>query len=103
MPPNVVVLHSHDTGRHVAPYGHAVPTPNLDTFADESLQFRRAHSPAPTCSPSRAALTTGLAPHATGMTGLVNRGWTRPVIPVAWGASPVVSAARLGEQVGAGE
>ena len=76
MPPNVVVLHSHDTGRHVAPYGHAVPTPNLDAFADESLQFRRAHSPAPTCSPSRAALTTGLAPHATGMTGLVNRGWT---------------------------
>ncbi|MEF8851386.1 MAG: sulfatase [Haloarculaceae archaeon] len=76
MPPNVVVLHSHDTGRHVAPYGHAVPTPNLDEFADESLQFRRAHSPAPTCSPSRAALTTGLAPHAVGMTGLVNRGWT---------------------------
>lgn len=76
MPPNVVVLHSHDTGRHVAPYGHAVPTPNLDAFADESLQFRRAHSPAPTCSPSRAALTTGLAPHASGMTGLVNRGWT---------------------------
>ena len=76
MPPNVVLLHSHDTGRHVAPYGHAVPTPTLDALADESLQFRRAHSPAPTCSPSRAALTTGLAPHAAGMTGLVNRGWT---------------------------
>ena len=76
VPPNVVLFHSHDTGRHVAPYGHAVPTPNLDAFADESLQFRRAHSPAPTCSPSRAAMTTGLVPHSTGMTGLVNRGWT---------------------------
>ena len=76
MPPNVVVLHSHDTGRHVSPYGHAVPTPTLDALAEESLQFRHAHTPAPTCSPSRAAMMTGLAPHAAGLTGLVNRGWT---------------------------
>jgi len=26
---NIVYIHSHDTGRHIAPYGHAVPTPNL--------------------------------------------------------------------------
>jgi len=76
MPPNVVVLHSHDTGRYVSPYGYAVPTPNLASLAEESLVFRDAHTPAPTCSPSRAAMTTGVAPHSVGMTGLVNRGWT---------------------------
>jgi arylsulfatase A-like enzyme len=76
MPENVVLLHSHDTGRQIAPYGHAVPTPNLQSLADEALVFRNAHTPAPTCSPSRAAMTTGVAPHSAGMTGLVNRGWT---------------------------
>jgi arylsulfatase A-like enzyme len=75
MPPNVVVIETHDTGRHIEPYGHAIPTPNLGTLADEGLCFRNAHSPAPTCSPSRAAMTTGVAPHSIGMTGLVNRGW----------------------------
>src|SRR4051794_382414 len=28
-PPNIVYLHSHDTGRYVQPYGHPVPTPNI--------------------------------------------------------------------------
>jgi len=76
MPPNVVVLHSHDTGRHIGPYGYDIETPRLDGLAEESLCFRNAHTPAPTCSPSRAAMTTGVAPHSAGMTGLVNRGWT---------------------------
>lgn len=76
MPTNVVVIHSHDTGRQVSPYGAAVQTPTLASLAEESLVFRDAHTPAPTCSPSRAAMTTGLAPHTAGMTGLVNRGWT---------------------------
>ncbi len=73
--PNVVYLHSHDTGRYIQPYGHAVPTPNLQKFAGESILFRQAFDAAPTCSPSRAALLTGMAPHSCGMLGLAHRGF----------------------------
>ncbi len=73
--PNVLYLHSHDTGRYVQPYGHAVPTPNLQRLAEEGVLFRQAYNMAPTCSPSRAALLTGQAPHSCGQFGLVNRGF----------------------------
>jgi arylsulfatase A-like enzyme len=73
--PNIVYLHSHDTGRYIQPYGHAVPTPNLQRFATESVLFRQAFDAAPTCSPSRAALLTGMAPHSCGMFGLAHRGF----------------------------
>ncbi len=73
--PNIIYLHSHDTGRYIQPYGHAVPTPNLQKFAFESVLFRQAFDAAPTCSPSRAALLTGMAPHSCGMFGLAHRGF----------------------------
>lgn len=72
---NVVYMHTHDTGRYVQPYGYAVPTPNLERFAQSSLQFRQAYCAAPTCSPSRAALLTGRTPHNNGMWGLAHRGF----------------------------
>jgi hypothetical protein len=56
--PNIV-LHSHDTGSHVQPYGHQVPTPNIQRLADQGLLFRQAFAAAPVCSGSRAALLTG--------------------------------------------
>lgn len=74
-PPNVVYMHTHDTGRWVAPYGHAVPTPRLQAFAEEGVVFRRAFSAAPTCSPSRAALLTGQSAHSAGMLGLAHMGF----------------------------
>lgn len=73
--PNILYIHSHDTGRYVQPYGHAVPTPNVQRLAEEGVLFRRCFSAAPTCSPSRAALLTGQYPHVCGMPGLVNRGF----------------------------
>jgi Sulfatase/Stf0 sulphotransferase len=57
--PNVLYLHSHDTGRYVQPYGHPVPTPNIQRLADQGVLFRRAFCAAPTCSASRACLLTG--------------------------------------------
>ncbi len=72
---NIVYLHSHDTGRYLQPYGHPVPTPNLQKLASEGVLFRQAFSAAPTCSPSRASLLTGQCPHRNGMLGLAHRGF----------------------------
>ena len=72
---NILYIHSHDTGRYVQPYGYAIPTPNIQRLAEKGVLFRRAFDAAPTCSPSRAALLTGAAPHSCGMFGLVNRGF----------------------------
>ena len=67
--PNILYIHSHDTGRYIQPYGYAVPTPNLQRLAEGGILFRRAFSAAPTCSPSRAGLLTGQCPHSSGMAG----------------------------------
>ena len=77
--PNIVYIHSHDTGRYVQPYGHAIPTPNIQKLAEEGVVFRNAFCANPTCSPSRAALLTGQWAHSCGMGGLANRGWSLPV------------------------
>ena len=76
--PNIIYLHSHDTGRYVEPYGYAIRTPNLQRLAEQGMLFRQAHNAAPTCSPSRAALLTGMCPHSAGQFGLVNRGFDLP-------------------------
>lgn len=73
---NIVYLHAHDAGRHVQPYGYPYDTPNLMDFAREGVLFRKAFCIAPTCGPSRAALTSGQYPHQIGMFGLPGgQGW----------------------------
>lgn len=74
-PPNILYLHSHDTGRSIEPMGFPVATPNLMKLASQGLLMRQCFCANPTCSPSRAALITGRYPHTNGMTGLVNRGF----------------------------
>src|ERR1700676_90282 len=74
--PNIIYLHSHDSGRYLQPFGHAVPTPNLQRLSSEGVLFRRSFSAAPTCSPSRSALLTGQCPHRNGMLGLAHRGFS---------------------------
>jgi len=73
---NIIYIHTHDSGRFIQPYGHAIPTPNLQRLAEEGVLFRQCYSCAPTCSPSRAALLTGMNPHSSGMLGLVHRGFS---------------------------
>src|SRR5215472_7662696 len=73
--PNILYIHSHDSGRYLEPYGHNVPTPNLARLATQGILFRQAFDAAPTCSPSRAALLTGQCPHRNGMLGLAHRGF----------------------------
>jgi N-sulfoglucosamine sulfohydrolase len=74
-PPNILYIHSHDSGRYVQPYGFQVPTPNIQLLADQGVLFREAFCAAPTCSGSRASLLTGLYCHNNGMFGLAHRGW----------------------------
>jgi N-sulfoglucosamine sulfohydrolase len=74
--PNILYIHSHDTGRYVHPYGHAIETPNIQRLAEEGVLFRTAFCGAPTCSPSRASLLTGQCAHCSGMLGLAHRGFS---------------------------
>ena len=65
--PNVVVILVDDVGyADLGCQGSEIPTPNLDRLADEGVQFTNFHS-APMCSPTRAALLTGLLPHRAGV------------------------------------
>ena len=52
-------------------YGGEVPTPNIDKLADDGVRFTQFYNTA-RCSPSRAALLTGLYPHQAGMGYLDN-------------------------------
>jgi len=74
--PNILYLHSHDTGRYVQPYGEPVPMPNVQALADQGVLFRQAFCAAPTCSASRACLLTGQYGQSNGMLGLAHRGWS---------------------------
>jgi len=75
MRPNILYLHSHDTGRYVQPYGHGIPTPHIQRLAEQGVLFRQAFCSGPTCSPSRASLVTGQWAHSSGMIGLAHRGF----------------------------
>jgi arylsulfatase A-like enzyme len=74
--PNIVYVHSHDTGRGVQPYGYGVPTPRIQALAEEGILFRQAFCAASTCSASRACLLTGQYAQTNGMLGLAHRGWS---------------------------
>ena len=75
-PPNILYLHSHDTGRYLEPYGYPVPTPNIQQLAEpgdrcsarRSAPCRPARGAAPRCSPGQYG-------HNNGMLGLAHRGW----------------------------
>ena len=65
--PNVVVILVDDVGyADLGCQGSEIPTPNLDRLAVEGVQFTNFHS-TPMCSPTRAALLTGLLPHRAGV------------------------------------
>ncbi len=68
--PNIVIMVSHDTGRHISPYGvDTVYTPNAEKLAGTGILFNNSFCTAPGCCPSRAGLFSGRAPHSVGMLG----------------------------------
>jgi arylsulfatase A-like enzyme len=73
---DVVVLTTHDIGRHLHCYGvESVVSPNLDALAADGVLFTHAFATAPQCSPSRASLASGLYPHNNGVMGLAHPGF----------------------------
>ncbi|MFN8052693.1 MAG: arylsulfatase [Acidimicrobiales bacterium] len=65
--PNVIVMMADDLGfSDLGCYGSEIDTPNLDRLAAEGLRYRDYHA-TPMCSPTRAALLTGLNPHNAGI------------------------------------
>jgi len=72
-PPNLLVLHAHDLGRHLGCHGiDTVHTPHIDRLAGQGIRLDRHFCTSPGCSPSRAALWTGCYPHRTGVLGLTH-------------------------------
>mgnify|MGYP001382285989 CR=1 FL=1 len=70
--PNVVIVLLDDTGfAQMGCYGSDIETPNIDGLAAAGLQFTNFHV-TPLCSPTRASLLTGRAPHAVGMRAVSN-------------------------------
>ncbi|XP_046484869.1 N-sulphoglucosamine sulphohydrolase [Neodiprion pinetum] len=70
-PRNVLLLLADDGGFEMRSYRNKVcQSPNLDILAKNGLIFNNAYTSVSSCSPSRAALLTGLPSHTNGMYGL---------------------------------
>lgn len=70
--PNVVVVLVDDLGfADLGCYGSEIPTPNIDRLAANGVQFTNFHV-TPMCSPTRAALLTGVNPHKAGAGHVAN-------------------------------
>ena len=68
-PPNILVISLDDMNDWIgAMGGHPqAMTPNLDSFSESAVTFRRAYTVSPSCNPSRTAMFTGKAPWETGL------------------------------------
>jgi N-sulfoglucosamine sulfohydrolase len=88
---DVVLITTHDIGRHLRCYGaETVSSPHLDSLAADGVRYTRAFCTAPQCSPSRASLATGLFPHRNGVMGLAHPGFD-------WSLQVPHAAASFGE------
>ncbi len=67
--PNVLFIAVDDLNHWVGYLGRnaQTATPNLDRLAARGVRFTRAYCAAPSCTPSRAALMSGLLPSTTGV------------------------------------
>ncbi|KAG5873577.1 hypothetical protein JTB14_004835 [Gonioctena quinquepunctata] len=68
---NALLIMVDDGGFEMGAYRNKIcQTPNLDKLAKQSLIFNKAFTSVSSCSPSRAALLTGMPSHQNGMYGL---------------------------------
>jgi len=68
-PPNILLISIDDLNNWIEPLGGhpQAQTPNLASFANEAVTFRRSYTVSPSCNPSRTALMTGKLPWETGL------------------------------------
>lgn len=76
--PNIVCIFTDDHAfQAISAYGHPIaklaPTPNIDRLASRGMLFTHAFVENSICTPSRAALLTGMYSHQHGQTLLGNR------------------------------
>lgn len=72
-PPNVLMIAVDDMNDFIGAMGHPdALTPNLDKLIRRGTLFSNAHCQSPMCSPSRAAIMTGLRPSTTGIYGMID-------------------------------
>src|SRR4051794_29496216 len=70
---NVVLLIADDLGMEVSCYGdRAAKTPNIDALVKRGTRFTNGFASVSSCSPSRAAILTGLPTHQSGQYGLAH-------------------------------
>jgi arylsulfatase A len=69
-PPNIVLIMADDLGWHDTHFqgNEALDTPNLDQFASEGMMFSHGYAAASVCTPTRAAMMTGMSPARLGIT-----------------------------------
>jgi arylsulfatase A-like enzyme len=99
--PNILIVVVDDMGVHqLGCYGSAFyETPSIDRLAREGARFPRAYCASPVCSPSRAALYTGLHPARLHLTNFIPG--TAPanarLLTPAWRAHLPVDVTTLGD------
>ncbi|MCM2369188.1 arylsulfatase [Aporhodopirellula aestuarii] len=65
--PNIIVIMVDDMGfSDIGSYGSEIPTPNLDSLADDGVRFSQFYNTG-RCCPTRASLLTGLYSHQAGI------------------------------------
>jgi len=70
--PNFVLILADDLGfADLGCYGGSVATPHIDALAKKGVRLTDFHTSGVVCSPTRAALLTGLYPHRLGIQGVL--------------------------------
>ena len=67
--PNVLFIAIDDLNDWVTPLGgnDQAITPNIDSFAEQAVNFTKNYCTSPGCAPSRASAMTGKYPYNSGM------------------------------------
>ena len=106
--PNLILILADDLGwADLSCYGNDLhQTPNLDRLAKQGVRFTDAYAASPVCTPTRAAILTGLHPARLHMTiwreSALNRGNRKLLQPVCLDSLPLkhVTLAEVLKQAG---
>ena len=86
--PNILWLVAEDLGPYIPSFGDStIQTPNLSRLAAEGICYDHFYSPSPVCSPSRAAIATGMYPTHIGANHMRTGPWFSNAVSdsvIAW-------------------